>query len=116
MLPSYSFSNDLLFDVVDICYAAGMEKYLPDLISHDEGMLIFSARLLTHIMRPSDCDIPDGQFENWRPSPALRDGQPPVLHEGRLVLHDQRDLASSSSLRLLVHHQVGQLPYHALLL
>ena len=115
MLPSYSFSNDLLFDVVDICYAAGLEKYLPDLISH-EGMLIFSARLLTHIMRPGDCDIPDGQFENWRPSPALRDGQPPVLHEGRLVLHDQRDLASSSSLRLLVHHQVGQLPYHALLL
>ena len=115
LLPSYSFSNDLLFDVVGI-YVAGLEKYLPDLISHDEGMLIFSARLLTHIMRPSDCDIPDGQFENWRPSPALRDGQPPVLHEGRLVLHDQRDLASSSSLRLLVHHQVGQLPYHALLL
>ena len=115
MLPSYSFSNDLLFDVVDICYVAGLEKYLPDLISH-EGMLIFSARLLTHIMRPGDCDIPDGQFENWRPSPALRDGQPPVLHEGRLVLHDQRDPPTPSTPRPLVHHQVGQLSYHALLL
>ena len=40
----------------------GLVKYSLDSIQQ-EGMLIFSTQLLTHIMWSSDCDIPVWQFD-----------------------------------------------------
>ena len=62
VVPEIGPQSVLLEFALHLMRRGGLVKYSLDSIQQ-EGMLIFSTRLLTHIMWSSDCDIPGGQFD-----------------------------------------------------